>query len=89
MPSSSPSQELLQLRAELLVARQLAGTAQIKALEVEAELARIKAANADLLARIAHLELMNAMMRRDKYGASSERSRRLLEQFELTFEDLS
>ena len=88
MSSSRPSQELLQLRAELLVARQLAGTAQTKALEIEAELARIKAVNADLLARNAHLELVNAMMRRDKYGASSERSRRLLEQLELTFEDI-
>lgn len=88
MPSSAPSQELLQLRAELLAVRELAGSAQTKALEAEAELARITAVNADLLARNAHLELVNAMMRRDKYGASSERSRRLLEQFELTFEDL-
>jgi transposase len=31
---------------------------------------------------------MNEKMRRDKYGASSERIRRLLDQLELTFEDL-
>jgi len=81
MSSSGPSQELLQLRTELSAARELAGTAQIKVLEAEAELARVKAVNADLLARNAHLELMNAMMRRDKYGSSSERSRRLIDQF--------
>lgn len=88
MSSSGQSQELLQLRAELLAAQEVVGTAQIRTLEAEAELARIKAVNADLLARNAHLELMNAMMRRDKYGASSERSRRLLDQFEMTFADL-
>jgi transposase len=51
-------------------------------------LAKVRAVNADLLARNAHLELMNEKMRRDKYGASSERSRRLLEQLEIAFEEL-
>jgi hypothetical protein len=31
---------------------------------------------------------MNEWMRRDKYGARSERSRRLLDQLELAFEEL-
>ena len=88
MASSDASDELLQLRADLAVARDLAEKAEAKALTAEAKAARVMAINADLLARNAHLELMNEKMRRDKYGASSERSRRLLEQLELTFEDL-
>jgi len=39
------------------------------------------------LERNAYLELMNEM-RHDKFGASSERSRQLLDQLELTFEEL-
>jgi hypothetical protein len=37
----------------------------------------VRAINADLLARNAQLELINQQMRRDKYGANSERRRRL------------
>ena len=88
MLSSDASDELLQLRTELSVARDLAEKAQANALNAEAETARVRAINADLLARNAHLELMNEKMRRDKYGASSERSRRLIDQLELTFEEL-
>lgn len=86
MPASDASDELLQLRAELAAARQRADRALAHALE--AELARVRPVNADLLARNAHLELMNEKMRRDKYGASSERGRRLLEQLEIAFEEL-
>ena len=43
-------------------------------------MAKVRAINADLLARNAYLELMNEKMRRDKFGASSERSRRLRDQ---------
>ncbi len=88
MASGDASGELLQLRAELAAARELNHKTLVKALKAEAEAARVRAINADLLARNAHLELMNAKMRRDKYGASSERSRRLLDQLELTLEDL-
>jgi transposase len=88
MAGNNASLELLQLRAELAVARHSAETAQNKALEAEARAARVIAINADLLARNAHLELMNEKMRRDKYGTSSERSRRILEQMEMAFEEL-
>jgi hypothetical protein len=88
MATSTPSDELAQLRAEVAVVRERADQAQIKLFEAEAEVAKVWAINADLLARNAHLELMNETMRRDKYGASSERSRRLLNQLELTFEEL-
>lgn len=88
MLSGDASDELLQLRTELAVARDLAAKAQANALNAEAEAARVRAINADLLARNAHLELMNEKMRRDKYSASSERSRRLIDQLELTFKEL-
>ena len=46
------------------------------------------AINADLIARNAHLELQNEKMRRALHGPSSERSRRLIDQMELEFEEL-
>lgn len=76
-----PQDELLQLRAELAAARE-------ELLVAEAEAARVKAINADLIARNAYLELMNEKMRRDKYGPSADSMRRFLNQMELTFEDL-
>lgn len=54
---------------------------------VAAEAARIKAVNADLEARNALLELQNEKMRRALYGQRSERSRHLLDQMELVFEE--
>jgi len=81
MASNDASDELMQLRAELAIVRE-------QALVAEAEAAKVWAINADLRARNAHLELMNEQMRREKYGARSERSRRLLDQLELTFEEL-
>ena len=88
MARNHVTQEVLKLRAELAAARDLVDQVQLKALEAEARAARVMAINADLLARNAHLELMNEKMRRDKYGASSERSRRLLDQMELAFAEL-
>ena len=55
--------------------------------EAEAEAARIKAINSDLEARNALLELENAKMRRELYGQRSERSHRLVDQFEIAFEE--
>jgi len=57
------------------------------ALAVAAEVARIKAINADLEARNALLELQNEKMRRTLYGQRSERTRHLLDQMELSFEE--
>ena len=57
------------------------------ALTVAAEVARIKAINADLEARNALLELQNEKMRRTLYGQRSERTRHLLDQMELAFEE--
>ena len=88
MARNHVTQEVLKLRAELAAARRNAENTQMALLVAQAEAARVLAINADLLARNAHLELMNEKMRRDKYGASSERSRRLLDQMELAFAEL-
>jgi transposase len=88
MAASDAPDELEQLHAELATVREQAATVQAEVLEAQAELAKVRAINADLLARNAYLELINQKMRREKYGASSERSRRLLDQLELTFEEL-
>jgi transposase len=68
--------EIQSLREQLAAAR-----------EVAAEVARIKAINADLEARNALLELQNEKMRRALYGQRSERSRQLIDQMELAFEE--
>lgn len=88
MAASDAPDELEQLHAELATVREQAATVQAEVLEAQAELAKVRAINADLLARNAYLELINQKMRREKYGASSERSRRLLDQLELTFDEL-
>jgi transposase len=54
---------------------------------VEAELANAKASNSDMTARIALLEYQNEKMRRALYGQKSERSTRLVDQLELSFEE--
>src|SRR3546814_16601861 len=54
---------------------------------VAAEVARIKAINADLEARNALIELQNEKMRRTHFVQRSERTRTLLEQIELTIEE--
>jgi transposase len=60
----------------------------MRATEAQAEVARVRAINSDLVARNAHLELQNEKMRRVLHGPSSERSRHLIDQMELEFEEL-
>ena len=57
-------------------------------LDAEAEAARAKAINADLVARVALLELQNEKMRRALYGQRSERGQLLIGQLELGLEEL-
>jgi transposase len=87
MAGTEASDELERLRAEIAIAREHAGKVEIRALEAEAKAARVMAINADLVARNAHLELMNAKLRRGEYGTSSERTRRILDQLELAYEE--
>ena len=56
--------------------------------EAEAALANARARETAAEAMIAHLKLQNAKLRREQYGASAERTERLLAQFELELEDL-
>ena len=62
----------------------------LKALVVSmtAELAAAKAKASATEALIAHLKLQIAKLKRDQYGPSAERSRRLLDQLELQLEEL-
>ncbi|WP_183629494.1 IS66 family transposase [Novosphingobium sediminicola] len=65
----------------------LAATLQ-RADQAEAQLANAQAQASATEAMIAHLKLQIAKLRREQYGASAERSRRLLDQMELQLEDL-
>lgn len=56
--------------------------------EAEARAANAVARESAIEAVIAHLKLQIAKLRREQYGPSAERSRRLLEQMELQLEDL-
>ncbi|KDU96539.1 hypothetical protein GLUCORHAEAF1_01240 [Komagataeibacter rhaeticus AF1] len=60
--------------------------AALAAAEARAEVAEARAASAE--AQIAHLKHLIARMRQDRFGASSERGRRLLAQLELELEEL-
>jgi transposase len=75
------SPDILALRTQLCEVERRADIA-------EAEAANAKAANADLLARNALLELQIEKLERDRFGTRSERSSRLLDQMELAFEEL-
>lgn len=61
--------------------------ALLLAAEAQAELARVKAINSDLEARNALLQLQNLQMRHELHGQRSERSQRLVDQYEIAFEE--
>ncbi|WP_265589089.1 IS66 family transposase [Gluconobacter vitians] len=69
------------LRAALTAAEARARAAETRATDAEA-----RAVSAE--AQIAHLKHLIARMRQDRFGASSERGRRLLGQLELDLEEL-
>lgn len=56
--------------------------------EAEAKLANAHARESATEAVIAHLKLQIAKLKREQYGSSAERTRRLLDQMELQLEDL-
>jgi predicted nucleic acid-binding Zn-ribbon protein len=66
----------------------LLANATRRADQAEARLANAKARESATEAMIAHLKLQIAKLRREQYGASAERTRRLLDQMELQLEDL-
>jgi transposase len=66
----------------------LLATATQRADDAEARLANAHARESATEAVIAHLKLQIAKLRREQFGASAERTRRLLDQMELQLEDL-
>jgi transposase len=66
----------------------LLASALQKADEAQAQLANARARESATEAVIAYLKLQIAKLRREQYGASAERTRRLLDQMELQLEDL-
>lgn len=78
---SEAASELEKLRAALAFAEGRAAAA-------EADLAQARAVVSTSEAMIAALKLEIALLRRDKYGRSPERTARLLDQLELQLEDL-
>jgi len=81
--------DIIALRQELADAVVRADEAEVKAAEACADAANARAINADLEARIA-LQALQALqielLRRDRFGQRSERSRRLIDQLELALE---
>jgi transposase len=78
---SDARSELAELRAALAASEQRAAAA-------EADLARARAVVSTSEAMIAGLKLEIALLKRDKYGRSAERSAKLLDQLELQLEEL-
>lgn len=76
------------LQAMVLASARQAEEATRRAMKAEAELANARARESATEAMIAHLKLQIAKLRREQYGASAERTRRLLDQMELQLEDL-
>ena len=66
----------------------LLSAATRRAEEAEAQLANAQARVSATEAMIAHIKLQIAKLRRERYGPSAERTRRLLVQMELQLEDL-
>ena len=80
--SNGLSPDVLLLQERLLAAEHHVLAAEQRADTADAEVARVKAINADLAACNALLELQNAKMRTVIFGQRSERSVRLIDQLE-------
>jgi hypothetical protein len=76
------------LREALITARAQVSQAMWMLAAAEADLAAARARTSDDQAQIAHLKLLIAKLQREQFGASSERTRRLIDQLELQLEEL-
>jgi len=85
---SDACSELEELRAALAASEQRATAAEGRAATAEADLARARAVVSTSEAMIAGLKLEIALLKRDKYGRSAERSAKLLDQLELQLGEL-
>jgi transposase len=85
---SQAQSELEEMRAALAASEQRAAAAEGRAATAEADLARARAVVSTSEAMIAGLTLEIALLKRDKYGRSAERSAKLLDQLELQLGEL-
>ena len=85
---SDTALEIAELRAALAAQTASAEAAQARAEAAEAELVQARALVSCTEAMIQELKLEIAKLRRDKYGISSERRARLIDQLELQLEEL-
>ena len=85
---SDAALEIAGLRAALASSQAQVEVATARAQAAEAELAQVRATVSCSEAMIKELKLEIAKLRRDKYGVSSERSKRLIDQLELKLEEL-
>jgi transposase len=76
------------LKAALAAAHDKLVAGESRAVQAEAELAVARAQASDDQALIAHLKLQIEKLNRDRFGPRSERTARLLDQLELTLEEL-
>jgi chromosome segregation ATPase len=76
------------LKALVRLSAQRADEAEQRATSAEAELANARARESATEALISHYKLQIAKLRREQYGPSAERTRRLLAQMEFELEDL-
>jgi len=79
---------LLAASSQAEAASRAADAAIQRAAEAEAKLANAQAQASATEALIAHFKLQIAKLRREQYGSSAERTRRLIDQMELQLEDL-
>src|ERR1700681_2073371 len=85
---SGTANEIEALKAALATAHDKLVAEAFRAVHAEAELAVARAQASDDEALIAHLKLQIEKLNRDRYGPRSERTARLLDQLELTLEEL-
>ena len=85
---SDTASEIAGLRAALAAAEARAEAESARAATAEAELAEARAVVSCSEAMIKELRLEITRLRRDRYGTSSERSARLIDQLELQLEEL-
>lgn len=76
------------LKALVRLSAQRADAAEQRATSAEAELANARARESATEVLISHYKLQIAKLRREQYGPSAERTRRLLAQMEFELEDL-
>ena len=85
---SDAASEIARLRAALAAQTACAEAAEARAQAAEADLAQARALASCTDAMIQKLKLEIAKLRRDKFGISSERRARLIDQLELQLEEL-